>query len=130
MGNITVRADDDLLDEIDDEAEERGISRAELVRECLRTRHESGEEAEELKQELHECQMIAVALANLNEHTQDALNRERQHVDRLFDLTENQRSELETAKEQRDRAEREASASALTKLGRWLRGGSKPNDES
>lgn len=113
MGNITIRAPDELIEEIDAEAEERDISRAELVRECLRTRHESGEEAEELREQLHECQMIAQALAHQNDRTQSALARESDRVDQLLELTQDQRSALESA-------EQRSSAGALTRLRSWF----------
>lgn len=40
MANVSVRLDDDLVAELDAEASERGISRAEYIRELLRSRHE------------------------------------------------------------------------------------------
>lgn len=43
----TIRLDDKLIEEIDEEAEERDISRSEYVRQILRERHESDELREE-----------------------------------------------------------------------------------
>ena len=121
MGNITVRASDELIEEIDREADERDISRAELVRECLRTRHETGPEVEELQQQLHECQMIAQALAHQHDRTHDALRREQDRVDQLLDLTRDQQSAIESA-------EQRASAGALTRLRRWFSRSSENDD--
>jgi len=39
----TIRLDDKLIEEIDEEAEERDVSRSEYVRQILRERHESDE---------------------------------------------------------------------------------------
>lgn len=120
MGNITIRASDELIDEIDREADERDISRAELVRECLRTRHESGPEVQELRGQLHECQMIAQAIAHQYDRTHHALEREQDRVDQLLTLTQDQQRAIESA-------EQRSSASALTRLRRWF---SRPSNDS
>jgi metal-responsive CopG/Arc/MetJ family transcriptional regulator len=53
--SITFRIDGDLLDEIDEEAEEEGVSRSEYIRQILRNRHQSdvlGEEVDTLEERL------------------------------------------------------------------------------
>ncbi len=53
--SISFRIDGDLLDEIDEEAEEKGVSRSEYIRQILHNRHQSdvlGEEVDTLEERL------------------------------------------------------------------------------
>ena len=43
MAQITLRLDDDLLDDLENEADERGVSRSAHIRDAIESRHEPDE---------------------------------------------------------------------------------------
>jgi predicted transcriptional regulator len=98
----TIRLDDKLIEEIDEEAEERDVSRSEYVRQILRERHESDELREE----------------------NDAL-RERleSREDRISDLEDQlaKRSQIEEKVDTLAKQQDEPEAPFFVKWVRWLR---------
>jgi chromosome segregation ATPase len=48
MRNVTVRLHEDTIDDLDNEADERDISRSEYIRQILRERHETEQLTEEV----------------------------------------------------------------------------------
>lgn len=66
MRNVTVRLEEDLITELEEEADEEGVSRSEYIRNTLRTRDEHGvtqdeherlrDERERLQADLERCE--------------------------------------------------------------------------
>lgn len=76
MDNLTVRAPEELLEEIANEAEDEGISQSAYVRECLRNRNASDASAKQAERKLAECK----EQVNELEQEIDRLNRERRQL--------------------------------------------------
>jgi predicted transcriptional regulator len=58
MAQITLRLDDDLLDELDEEAEEREVSRSQYIRDTLESRDRADEleaRVDDLRRQLQEA---------------------------------------------------------------------------
>ena len=115
MANLTVRADDDLLDALDSEADERGTSRAAYVREILRERHADDERVAALETELDECE---AELDELRTECERLQREKRQILDQR-----DEHNELVTAvQEERSLEQRRARAGALTRFRWWAFG--------
>jgi len=56
MQQITLRVPDDMLEDIEEEAEEHGESRSEYIRNVLRTRNEHTEDVDELREKVNQLQ--------------------------------------------------------------------------
>ena len=115
MPNLTVRADESLLADLDADAEERGVSRAEYVRRELESRHESDERVAALESELAECQSKSADLETELERTKRA---HRQLLDQREEHTELVRA----VERERTLEERRASAGVLTRARWWFTG--------
>lgn len=108
MPNLTVRADDDLLDALDTEADERDVSRAEYVRRILDSRHESDERVAALESELSEC-----------ERECERLKREKRQI---LDQRDEHRDLVRAVEAEQSLAEKRARASAFQRFRWWLAG--------
>jgi chromosome segregation ATPase len=111
MENITVRIPADQLDEIDDEAGERDVTRSEYIRETLATRKAKNARIAELEQELERARAERDDLRN---QLREANRRDRE----MGELAEYVKEER--ALQRRERERREAPAWVRAKL--WLFG--------
>ena len=91
MPHLSLRVDEELLDELDAEAEERGVSRSDHIRNTL----ESRERVEELERE---NQQLRNQLAAVNAHQED--------VDELVEYVEEERALQREERERRRERER------------------------
>lgn len=64
MQQITLRLPEDVLEDVEAEAEEAGRTRSEYLREVIRTRNEHTEEAEQLREQVDELQTEVERLQN------------------------------------------------------------------
>lgn len=118
MTAISLRLDDDLLESLDSEAEQTGVSRSEYIRATLEARHETDvlhEHIEDLQAEI------------------DELETERDRLQRQLTAT-NQRVEehqelVEYVEEERSLSKRRAHAGVLTRAKWWLTGMPEDGDE-
>lgn len=108
MKNITVRLDEEMIEELEQEADEHGRTRSEHIRTTLATRHEHNEHADEQKRRIEDL-----------ERENERLRNEK----RLIVEQREEHTELVNAvKEERSLAKRKANASVLTRAKWWLVG--------
>lgn len=113
MAQITLRLDDDLLAELDREADERGVSRSEYVRDTLDSRNRADE--------------LEARVEDLRRQLQQANAGERD-VDEIVTYVEEER-ELRRRREQRiQRREERRDAPAWRRAKWWLFG--RPSTEA
>lgn len=115
MASLTIRADDDLLDSLEDEAEERGVSRAQHVREILRDRHGDADRVAALERKLDECKARADEL-------ETECERVRREKRQLLDQREEHQELVAAVQREQSLAERRARAGLWTKLKWSIRG--------
>lgn len=103
MEAITLRLEADTIESIDDEADERDLSRSEYIRNTLRTRHET----EQLRREHERIQAKHERRINELENERDRLQRKltatnsrNDDVDELVEYVEEER-ELQRRREER-----------------------------
>ena len=126
MANVSVRLQDDVVEQLDDEASDHGLSRAEYIRSLIQCRTESKElrsELDEIRDDYDELQA---------EHEKELNALEEQYEARLNNLERqlkaaNQKNErIDELVRVHDReqtlAERKASAGVLTRAKWWLVG--------
>lgn len=94
MSQITLRLDDDLLAALDDEADERDVSRSQHIREAI----ESRREADELRRELEQAE---AQVADLRRQLQQA-NARQDDVGKLVEYVEEERAMQQRERERRD----------------------------
>lgn len=99
---ITVRVSDDLLDDVDEAADEAGVSRSEYVRERLRER----DEVEELNQEV--------------KRLQDRLEAREERIDALEEQLA-RRSQIEEKVDTLAKQQESADAPFFIQWARWFR---------
>lgn len=118
MKPITVRLSPQTVDELDNEADERELSRAEYVRELIRTRDESEEIQDEYEAELDRLRSELDKMRTEN----DRLRREKRQV---LDVREENNELVRFAEAERDRRNQEQeikSAPAWRRAKYWLLG--------
>jgi len=116
MEQITLRVPADTLDALDDEADDRGVSRSEYIRDVLESRHEHAENTDELRQRIDD---LETELKRAREEKRLILD-EREEKKELARYAEQER----TARERREQR-REAPAWRRAKW--WVFGA--PDDE-
>lgn len=117
MENITVRMETDLVDEIDESAEESGVTRSEYIRETLATRSDREERIAELEQSLESAR---AERDDLRRQLRETTRRQRE----VGELAEYVEREKALQREERERRE----ANALRRAKWWLLG--YPGDEN
>jgi len=115
MEQITLRIPSDTLEEAEAEAEEQGVSRAEILRGAIESRDESREEVRELRDRVDELEQKAERL----EREKRLILEDREEKQELVAFAEAERDVVER-REQRER-ERE-SAGVVTRAKWWLVG--------
>jgi uncharacterized coiled-coil DUF342 family protein len=108
MDSITIRLPEETLEEIEQEAESRDLSKSEVIREWFRERDELQSEYEELQSEYEELQTEC-----------DRLHRERRQ---LLEHREEHTELVRTVERQQSLAERKASAGLMTRAKWWFTG--------
>jgi metal-responsive CopG/Arc/MetJ family transcriptional regulator len=88
MQQITLRVDEDVLDEIEQEAEEAGVSRSEHIREVLRTRNEHDEIRTEYEERI---ESLETELDRAQRRTRQVLE-QKEERDELIRYVEQERS--------------------------------------
>ena len=117
MRSISLRLPEDLVDELDEEADDRGVARSEYVREVLRKRHDAHELREELEQAEARVEDLRRQLS--------AVNAREENVGELVEYVESEKR----LTERRERREAmRATAGVATRFRWWLTGG--PDVES
>lgn len=108
MPSLTVRAEQERLDALDAEADERGISRAALIREIIDEREARENELDALKSERDELET--------------EVKRLRREKRQILDQREEHSELVETVAAEQSLAERRANAGVLTRARWWLVG--------
>ena len=137
MANVSVRLQDDVVEQLDDEADESGLSRAEYIRSLIQRRSESEKlrsELAELRDDYDELQREHErALEEIQAEHEEELNAlEEQYEARLNNLERqlkaaNQKNErinelVRVHDREQTLAERKASAGLLTRAKWWFVG--------
>jgi chromosome segregation ATPase len=99
MQNVTVRLREDSIDRLDDEADERGVSRSEYIRDILDERHR----VEELEAEVDRLQDRLDAREDRIAELEDQLRR-RSDVEEKIEALPDKIRETESYQERRQRA--------------------------
>lgn len=115
MAQITLRLGEDLLDELDEEADEHGVSRSEHIRNTLASRHEHDPDTDELQrvreEHAEEVAELETTIERLRNEKSTILEQRKEH------------RELVRATESREtRADRLSKAGAWTRLKWWATG--------
>lgn len=103
----TIRIDDTLIDRLDEEAEERGISRSEYIRRILRERHDK---PESLREEVHSLRDRLESREKRIEELEQQLTRRSQIEEKVEEVALEVREERE-----------ESNAPFFVKWARWFR---------
>jgi TolA-binding protein len=103
MKNITVRLDEDLIDELEREADEHDVSRSEYIRNTLATRDEHDATHDEYEQEINDLKKQIDELETENERMR---NEKRQILEQREENTELVEYVQEERKLQQRREER------------------------
>lgn len=126
MDSITIRLQDETLARIEDEAEQRDLSKSEVIREWFADRDKLQREYERLQSERNELQVECNRLQDEYEEQTEELEREIERTHREKRLVLEQREEhtelVNTVKEERSLVKRKASAGVLTRAKWWLIG--------
>lgn len=122
MTSISLRLDDDLLESLDEEAEEKGVSRSAYIRATLEARHES----DVLRKERDELQADYEALEARRDELQRqlaAVNARQEDVTELVEYVEQERTLQQQREDRRN-------APVWTRAKWWLFGKSTDGDGS
>lgn len=115
MDPITLRLPTDTLDEVDREANEKGLSRAEYLREIVEKRHVDNETLTDYEEKLSdyesEVERLRSDVARLQNEKRQILEQREEHTD-LVRAIEREQS----------REDRRAQAGVLTRAKWWLVG--------
>ena len=87
MAHLSLRVDDELIDELDAEADERGVSRSDYVRNTLENRHRADE--------------LEARLDDLRRQLREA-NSQRDDVDEIVEYAQKEKEVAERREERRD----------------------------
>lgn len=118
MVQISVRMDEDSVEELDSDAEDRDLSRAEFVRELIESRNDTSD----LQDELDDCHSeLQESRARVNELRQElaAANR---RIDDANDLIETSREMVQVQETERNLQARRAGAGIWTRFKWWMTG--------
>jgi len=121
MEQITLRIPSDTLEEAEAEAEEQGVSRAEILRDAIESRDESREEVRELRDRVDELETKAERL----EREKRLILEEREERQELVAFAE---TEMSLA-ERRDRREREREQAGIVTRTKWALFGRDVDDD-
>lgn len=126
MDSITIRLQNETLTKIDDEAEQRDLSKSEVIRAWFAERDKLQRECEQLQSEYAELQAECDRLRDEYEEQIEELEREIERTHREKRLVLEQREEhtelVNTVKEEQSLAKRKANAGVLTRAKWWLVG--------
>ena len=103
---ITIRLDEDLIDRLEDEANEQGVSRSEYIRQILAERHRE----DELQQQINNLQQRLEDREERISELEDQLARRSQLEDKIEDV------QIELREDRDDR-----NAPFFVKWYRWFR---------
>jgi hypothetical protein len=115
MKNITVRLDESLIADLEEEADEHGVSRSEYIRNTLATRHEHDGEHEEYEERIAALEREIADLEQEN----DRLKREKRLI---LEQREENTELIEYVQEERTLERRRAEAGILTRTKWWFTG--------
>jgi Ribbon-helix-helix protein, copG family len=126
MDPITIRLQNETFARIESEAEQRDLSKSEVIREWFTNHDELQREHVQLQSECDELQAKCDRLRNEYEEQIEELERETERTHREKRLVVEQPEEhtefVNTVKEERSLAKRKANAGVLTRAKWWLVG--------
>lgn len=125
METITLRVEADTLESLDAEADERGVSRSEYVRELLRTRHEADRLREEIEDLRGERDAAEARADDLRRQLRSANSR----ADDVDDLAEYVREERSLRRREAERERRRREASIIRRAKWWITGEPSADDD-
>lgn len=118
MDSITVRLTDEMVESLDSDADDRGVSRSEYIRDTLDARHDPPPDTETDERDTERIRELEDEIEKLEQEI-TRLNRERRQ---LLEQRDEHTDLVRAVEDQRTLERQRAEAGVLTRVKWWFRG--------